>query len=77
MAIGNYIGEATIPKTSFEEFVTTIPPGKEKDMFLRFIRKALTWDQDARKTSFELITDEWLTLPPEEIQGGMGIFGSS
>ncbi|KAM5448142.1 hypothetical protein McanMca71_004250 [Microsporum canis] len=70
-------GEAPIPKTSFEEFVTTIPPGKEKDMFLRFIRKALTWDQDARKTSFELITDEWLTLPPEEIQGGIGIFGSS
>ncbi|KAK2809539.1 hypothetical protein FQN50_003807 [Emmonsiellopsis sp. PD_5] len=60
-AEGNWISEPPIPKTSLEDFVTAIPPGEEKDQFLRFIRKILTWDQEARATSNEIILDEWLT----------------
>ncbi|PGH13045.1 hypothetical protein AJ79_03882 [Helicocarpus griseus UAMH5409] len=38
---GNWASDPPIPKTSFKDFVTTIPPGEEKDQFLRFIRKIL------------------------------------
>ncbi|KGO74117.1 hypothetical protein PITC_021750 [Penicillium italicum] len=66
-AEGNWISEAPIPKTSLEGFVTTIPPGEEKDQFLRFIRKILTWDPDARATANEIIPDEWLMRPVEDM----------
>ncbi|KAI4123119.1 MAG: hypothetical protein LQ338_005432 [Usnochroma carphineum] len=55
---GNWVSEPQIPKTSFEDFVTTISPGKEKDLFLKFIRKILIWDPEVRATSNELIEDE-------------------
>ncbi len=48
-----------------EEFVATITPGEEKAKFLRFIRKMLTWDADARGTSDDLAEDEWLMTPDE------------
>ncbi|PGG99066.1 CMGC/SRPK protein kinase [Helicocarpus griseus UAMH5409] len=65
---GNWIyDELPIPKTSLEDFVTTIPPGEEKDQFLRFIRKILTWDPKARATSNEIIPDEWLMRPIEGV----------
>ncbi|KAL9099100.1 MAG: hypothetical protein Q9163_005354 [Psora crenata] len=60
---GNWIFEPQITKTSFEDFVTTIPPGEDKDMFLRFIRTVLTWDPVLRATSSEAIRDEWLMKP--------------
>ncbi|KAI1944785.1 hypothetical protein LOZ62_004063, partial [Ophidiomyces ophidiicola] len=63
---GTWISEPSIPKASFEDFVTTIPPGDEKKMFLRFIRRMLTWDPEVRATSFEIFNDDWLmdnTLP--------------
>lgn len=63
MTIGNWISEPPIPKTAFEDFVTTIPPGEEKDMFLEYIRKILTWDPEVRATSSEIIQDEWLMRP--------------
>ncbi|KAK2810901.1 hypothetical protein FQN50_002492 [Emmonsiellopsis sp. PD_5] len=63
---GNWASEPPIPKTSFEDFVTTIPAGEEKDQFLRFIRKILTWDPEARANSYELIQDEWMMRPPSE-----------
>ncbi|KAK6826694.1 hypothetical protein RU639_004750 [Aspergillus parasiticus] len=63
---GNWISEPRIPKTSLEEFVTTIPPGEEKDQFLRFIRKILTWDPEKRATSIEVMPDQWLTRPVED-----------
>ncbi|KAE8320134.1 kinase-like domain-containing protein [Aspergillus transmontanensis] len=50
-------------KISFENFVTTIPPGKEKVLFLKFIRKMLAWDPEARATANEIIEDEWLQRP--------------
>lgn len=46
MTTDNWISEPPIPKTCFEDFVTTIPPGEEKEMFPKFIRKILTWDPD-------------------------------
>ena len=57
------MAECPIPQTSLEDFVTTIPPGEEKEMFLRFIRKLLTWDPEDRGTANELIEDEWLMRP--------------
>ncbi|KAI2726238.1 hypothetical protein CBS147332_3125 [Penicillium roqueforti] len=57
---GNWVSEPPIPKTTLEEFVTTIPPGEEKDQFLRFIRKILTWDPEVRADSYELMQDEWM-----------------
>ena len=45
--------------------MTTIPPGEEKDIFLRFIRKLLTWDPELRATSGEILDDEWLMRPNE------------
>ena len=35
-------------------------------MFLRFIRKILTWDPEVRATSNELIQDEWLMSPVDD-----------
>ncbi|EEP82159.1 predicted protein [Uncinocarpus reesii 1704] len=64
---GKWVCEVPIPKNSLEDFVTTFEPGEEKDQFLRFIRKMLTWDQEARATSIELISDEWLTRPVDDI----------
>jgi hypothetical protein len=55
-----------IPETSFEDFLTTIPPGEEKDQFLRSIRKILAWDPEVRANSYELIQDEWMMRPPKE-----------
>ncbi|KAM5438051.1 hypothetical protein McanMca71_000516 [Microsporum canis] len=63
---GNWVSEPPIPKASFEDFVTTIPPGEEKDQFLRFIRKILVWDPKVRANSYELIQDEWMMRHPSE-----------
>jgi serine/threonine-protein kinase SRPK3 len=67
MTTGNWISKPLIPKTSFEDFVTTIPPGEEKEMFEKFIRKILTWDPEVRATSSELIQDEWLMRPVDDM----------
>lgn len=64
--IGNWVSEPPIPRTSFEDFITTIPPGEEKSQFLRFIREILTWDPEVRPNSYELIQDEWMMRPPSE-----------
>ncbi|RAK97316.1 protein kinase [Aspergillus ibericus CBS 121593] len=63
---GNWISDPPIPQTSLEDFVTTIPPGTEKDAFLRLIPRILTWDPEVRATSVEIIPDEWLMKPWEE-----------
>ncbi|OAX78886.1 hypothetical protein ACJ72_06801 [Emergomyces africanus] len=60
-AEGSWISEPPVPKAFLEDFVTTIPLGEEKDQFLHFVRKRLTWDQETRATSNEIILDEWLT----------------
>lgn len=60
---GEWIGEPPIRRTPFEEFVTVIPPGDEKEQFFRFIRKIFTWDPAQSANSAELFEDEWLTAP--------------
>ncbi|KAL2842488.1 kinase-like protein [Aspergillus pseudodeflectus] len=60
---GNWISEPAIPKLSLEDFITTIPPGEEKDLFLKFIRSLLTWDPDTRASANGIIPDEWLMRP--------------
>jgi serine/threonine protein kinase len=66
VASGNWVSEPTIPQTSFKDFVTTIRPGKEKDLFLKFIRRILTWDPEVRVTAEEIILEEWLWGSNEE-----------
>ncbi|GIZ46242.1 hypothetical protein CKM354_000937500 [Cercospora kikuchii] len=66
---GNWKSEPPIPTTSLEEFVTTIPLGEGKNLFLRFVRRVLTWDPDDRATTNEIFTDPWLM---EEFASGMG-----
>ena len=34
---------------------------EDNTKFLRFVRRALTWDPDARPTARELLQDPWLT----------------
>lgn len=67
MELGNWASELPIPKTSLEDFVTVITPGEEKDLFLKFIRKMLTWDQVARATANEIIPNEWLMMHHEDM----------
>ncbi|KAJ5703237.1 hypothetical protein N7488_010785 [Penicillium malachiteum] len=64
---GKWISECPIPKTFLEDFVMTIPPGEEKDRFLKFTRKIFTWDPDVRATANEFIPDEWLMRPYEDM----------
>ncbi|RAL14906.1 kinase-like protein [Aspergillus homomorphus CBS 101889] len=47
--------DKNVPQTSLEDFVRTIPPGEEKDLFHRFIRKMLAWNPEARATANEII----------------------
>lgn len=63
---GDRVSRTPLPQTSFEDFVNTIP-GEEKDMFLRFIRNILIWDPEARATTDEIIKDEWLMRPVDEM----------
>ena len=55
---GNGVSNPPIPQTSFEDFVITIPPGEEKDTFLRFILEMLAWDPETQATANEMIQDE-------------------
>jgi hypothetical protein len=57
---GNWISEIPIVRTSFEEFITVIDPGPEKDCLMRFIRELLTWQPETRLTAEQLIHAQWL-----------------
>ncbi|PWY82057.1 kinase-like protein [Aspergillus heteromorphus CBS 117.55] len=73
---GNWTSDVPIPQTSLEEFVTTIPPGKEKEAFLRFIRKILTWDAEVRATSVEIIPSHPPSQPISLSHGQNSFFGN-
>lgn len=45
-------------------------------MFLRFIRRMLTWDPEERATTNEIFTDPWLMLTAEEMPGALGVLES-
>ncbi|RMZ81670.1 hypothetical protein DV737_g2373, partial [Chaetothyriales sp. CBS 132003] len=62
---GCWASEPPIPKTSLEDFVTSIPAGKEKEQFLTFIRRLLTWDPEERAASYDILQDEWFLTPFE------------
>ena len=64
--IGQWASEPPILQTSLGDFVTTIAPGKERQLFLKFIRKILTWDPEVRAMANELVEDEWLMMPFDE-----------
>lgn len=63
---GNWRGEVPIPKASFEDFVTTIPPGDEKRQFLQLMRGMLTWHPKERLTANEAFMDKWLMTPVDD-----------
>ena len=67
LLLGSWNGGVPVPRTSLDEFVTAIAPGKEKETFLTFVRKMLTWDPEVRETTNELIEDEWLMTPDVEV----------
>ncbi|SMR63713.1 unnamed protein product [Zymoseptoria tritici ST99CH_1A5] len=60
---GRWIADLPIPKRSFQDIVTVIEPGEEKDQFIGFLHKIFTWDTVQRANSYELLQDEWLTGP--------------
>lgn len=59
--IGNWIADkhVKVPNTSLEEVETRLE-GRDKALFLRFIRSMLKWLPEERKTAKELLEDPWL-----------------
>ncbi|KAL5328972.1 hypothetical protein ACEPPN_002481 [Leptodophora sp. 'Broadleaf-Isolate-01'] len=56
---GRWIGDVKIPSTSLEEFEENLE-GKEKVLFLQFMRKMLRWVPEERMSAFDLLDDPWL-----------------
>lgn len=54
------MGQASIPDISLEDSEEYLE-GKNKDMFLEFMRKMLQWDPEKRQSAHELLEDPWLT----------------
>ena len=50
---------AKIPVTSLEKVETRLE-GRDKELFLQFIRSMLRWLPEERKTAKELLDDPWL-----------------
>ena len=48
-----------IPSNSLEEFEENLK-GKEKVLFLQFMRKMLRWVPEERMSAFDLLDDPWL-----------------
>lgn len=66
-AQGDWTADPPILRTSFEDFVTAIPPGDEKTKFLRWLRKIFVWDPAERANSSQLFEDDWLAGRFEEM----------
>ncbi|EEH47829.2 uncharacterized protein PADG_03913 [Paracoccidioides brasiliensis Pb18] len=58
--------EPHIPKTSFEDFVYTIPPGEEKDQFSQVHTEDTNLGSGSEGQLYKLIQDEWMIKPPSE-----------
>ncbi|MCJ1317097.1 hypothetical protein MMC15_002419 [Xylographa vitiligo] len=56
---GNWDGLIPIPEISFEKSEEYLD-GKNKELFLQFMRKMLCWVPEERKTARELLQDPWL-----------------
>jgi len=48
-----------VPSNSLEESEENLT-GKEKALFLQFVRKMLRWVPEERISAFDLLNDEWL-----------------
>lgn len=48
-----------IPSNSLEQFEENLE-GKEKALFLQFMRKMLQWVLEERMSAFDLLDDPWL-----------------
>ncbi|RJE21865.1 STYKc [Aspergillus sclerotialis] len=57
--VGNWRGLAEIPDVSLEESELYLE-GRNKDIFIQFVRKMVKWDPNERQTARELLEDPWL-----------------
>ncbi|KAM5464784.1 hypothetical protein MauCBS54593_006877 [Microsporum audouinii] len=57
---GKWIADCPIPEGKGLEKAELILKGRNKEMFLNFIRGMLTWRPEDRKTAKELLEDPWL-----------------
>lgn len=58
--LGEWLGLADIPEGRTLESLETRFETRDKNAFLRFVRKALTWMPEQRATAKELLQDPWL-----------------
>ncbi|EFE38971.1 hypothetical protein TRV_06334 [Trichophyton verrucosum HKI 0517] len=58
--LGEWLGLADIPEGRTLESLETRLETRDKNAFLRFVRKALTWMPEQRATAKELLQDPWL-----------------
>ncbi|EZF36125.1 serine/threonine-protein kinase [Trichophyton mentagrophytes] len=56
---GNWRGLAEIADVSFEESELYLE-GRNKDIFIQFVRKMVRWEPNERQTARELLNDPWL-----------------
>lgn len=59
LTIGNWRGLAEIADVSFEESELYLE-GRNKDIFIQFVRKMVRWEPNERQTARELLNDPWL-----------------
>ncbi|KAF3479599.1 kinase domain-containing [Arthroderma uncinatum] len=57
---GQWIADCPIPQGNSLEKTELVLTGRNKEMFLNFVRGMLTWRPEDRKTAKELLEDPWL-----------------
>jgi len=57
--LGRWIVDVEISSNSLEELEENLK-GKEKALFLQFMRKMLRWVPEERMSAFELLDDPWV-----------------
>lgn len=67
---GKWIAEPAVHPISFEELVTILEPGKDRDQFINLLKKIFVWQPEKRATTFDLfLNDEWLAPGKGAVQG--------
>lgn len=59
LALGQLEYPSNMAALDFETSVSQIS-GEEKRMFIKFVKKMITWEPKDRKTAKELLDDPWL-----------------
>ena len=62
---GTWQGDADIPAISLEDSEENLQ-GRNKAMFLEFVRKMLRWVPEERASAKELLEDPWLCTTIED-----------